>query len=390
MNNANKNKKIKLMIVSGDYPPYKGGISDYTNILFEQLKTKLDENNIFLVTSKFKRSEALARKKVLNIIRKWNIVALFKITDLIKKIKPNTIHIQYPCNYYGRSPLVNLLPFIIKVFFSDIKIIITIHEITNRKLLGKLRLILSSLFSDGIVVVDKSYVSELKKYSLGFIKEDKIIQISVGSNIKIDKEHSLSKREIRSNLSIKNDETVICFFGYIRPNKGIENLLEVFWSLIKNDGYKNLKLIIIGGIYPAYKRKISFYLKNPLLENKIIFQEYADENLVSKIFKIVDFCVLPYDDGLTNKRGSFFACLFHRLPIITTYSKYLPDGLENYKNVMIITPQNKIELKKAMIELINNNSLRNNLSKNITEALKKYSWESIAQYHVDFYHKFQK
>lgn len=378
------NLKIKVCMVSGDYPPIKGGLADYTKCLFDELKKRINKNNVFLITSKEAKKE---NKNIINEIKKWNLWGIIKTVIIIKKNKPNIVHIQYPTAQYKKNISINFLPLLLKTFTS-IPIILTIHEFSNKSIYGRLRIMPMIMFSNKTIIVSEEYRSDILKLAWPLKKylNKKIIYIPIGPNIAF-KNIEFSKKEIqeiKKSLKIKIDDFVICFFGWITKGKGIEFLLETFQELIKNQ-YSNLKLLFIGDQEKNFFNQIKLTIKKYKLESKIVFTGYCSPTDVSKYMMISDMCVEPFEDGIKSKRGSFLVPLFHKLPIVTTKSDFIPEGLIDYENVILINYGNKEQLKKAILDLLKNPALKHQISQNTKNILHLYSWETITKRIIELY-----
>jgi len=75
----------------------------------------------------------------------------------------------------------------------------------------------------------------------------------------------------------------------------------------------------------------------------------------------------------------------HGLPLITTKSGKLPEGLKDRENVLTFYPDDINGLASAMTELIELPDLRERLKKNTKALLKQFSWENVAKEHLALY-----
>ena len=98
-----------------------------------------------------------------------------------------------------------------------------------------------------------------------------------------------------------------------------------------------------------------------------------------------DICIQIFQDGVSFRRGSFLAPLSHGVPIITTKLNALPDGLEEYRNVLA-APVGDVEgLANSVRELISSRRLRERIGRNGRTLAKNFSWEAAADQHVKLY-----
>jgi len=378
---------LKIYMISGDYPPCKGGLADYTKCLIDELEEKSAKNKIFLITTTLKQDIISKKNKnILEEVKQWNLLGMIKTIRILKKHKPDIIHIQYPTAQYKKNIAINFLPLFLKLFTS-VPVILTLHEFSNKSIFGKLRIMPMILFSDKITIVSEEYKSAILKLSGCFKKylQKKMIYIPIGPNIFLKKDITKNDiRETRESMGAKNEDIILCFFGAIRINKGVIFLLESFKHLV-NNGCKNIKLLFIGRNDDILFAEMKSFIKKNKLEKIVSFTGFCTEEKISKYLMASDICAIPLKNGLTTKRGSFFAPLFHKLPIITTYSNFMPEGLVNYKNVVLIKYGDKNGFQRAILELAENKNLRDKLSKNIPELLEHFSWDTIANQTINLY-----
>jgi len=371
----------RVFIVSGSYPPMEDGVSDYTHILFFALKQKL--KSVFLVTTRTSISKEETERGVFGVVEKWSFRALLDIVKRIQKAKPAIVHFQYPDNAYGRRPAANFLPVVLRIVLPKIKIVSTIHEFSNRTLKGKLRLLISIAASHKIIIVNKEYERDIKRYWP--FMNGRSIHIPVGSNISLPLESDKGEMcRLRNTLGIGENDPVISYFGIIRRGKGLELLLEAFHQVLQKRS--NAKLLLVGQIRAEYyEQSLKKIIESRRLDSSVILTGACEHSEISQYLGLATMCVLPFEDGVSTKRTSFVTSLQHKLPTITTEGEFLPDGLINYKNVILVKYGDEKVLASKMTELIENEELRNNLRSNAQEVLKNYSWDSIIEKTVNVY-----
>ena len=162
------------------------------------------------------------------------------------------------------------------------------------------------------------------------------------------------KRKISSSKAI----TRLIYIGWLEKEKGIIELLNSFFQLIKSE--HNLELILIGdGSLRNYIK--SFKIKNKL-NDKILQKGWLDSSKIKYYLAKADIFVLPsWQEGMPN---ALIEALASGLPSITTSVGVIPDFLKNNISGLIIESKNSNILKKSIEKLINDNNLRKKLSKN--------------------------
>lgn len=354
----------------------KCGVGDYTNILARYLKkTGL---NIKILTSD--NDNVIEDGISIRLIKDWNFKCIIDIIKYCKENKVNILHIQYPTQGYGFKIGINILPLYLKfynLFMSKkVKVITTLHEFSQSHILRKISMIPLIMFSDKIITTNKEEKDVIMKW-LPFIKETKIEIINIGSNIMPHKETE----------DIKNSNHIITYFGFIRPDKGLDNLIRAIMltKVYKEDDFK-LNILAELNYNNKYHREILKLIDNISFDkNKINITGYLPDYDISKYLYNTNLSVLPFKDGLTYRRGSFIASIVHNLPVISTYTNLTSKDLLDFLNEYLVEPNNEQELAKAIDRFFYDISYRNKLIEKVKKMKDLFDWNKIALKHKRLY-----
>lgn len=326
---------MKVCLITGSLPPEPCGVGDYTYRLYEALIKK----NIDVELYKEKN---------------WSFSKIFELRDKLKKF--DIVHLQYPTLGYGYSlgpHLLNLLK----------TMVITIHEASQAHILRFLSLSLFTFNSKHIV-----FTSEFERnYFLRFFPyiKNKSSIIPIGSNIPFENYKGARKNEV-------------IYFGLIAPNKNLEDFIELV-KLIKE---KNINLIcrIIGKIRDKnyyeqiYKKSINL---------PIVWSLELEDKEVAKLLSQAKFAYLPFPDGASERRGSLLATLGNGVVTITKKGKFTTKELAE----SIVIAQSPLDAFYAIVNLLNRDDVWNDFSERSKRYAHKFSWEFIADRHIDLYKK---
>lgn len=341
-------------MICGTYPPESCGIGDYLFNIVKELQNKYNED--------------LDIQFIVN--QDWSTRRLFSFIKEVKRIKPDIIHIQYPSQGYGLS----FIPHLLSVYFKNT--IVTIHEVSHVKLLRRLSLFFFSLRSNIIFTNDFEY-KNFKKLFPWFNKQKNVIPI--GSNI-------IVKENLEYRTSSKNQDNnaeEVIYFGQIRPKKGIEDFIEAANLYWKKGDNSSLKFVIMGQVLPAFKE----YFGN--LQNEIIdivnieLRINLNEIEIFRNLRNASIAYLPFPDGISERRGSFFAALASNTPVFSTSGSQTTNEIRNLVNI--------VETPLEFIDKITKEGIQTYQSKidkvNAVNFLKSHSWENIAAKHFSLYKK---
>ena len=197
-------------------------------------------------------------------------------------------------------------------------------------------------------------------------KTDKIIELPNGIN--------LPKGQLPSR---KKNEVLKCFFvGRFASNKGIALLLEVIREL-NEEGYEKQFYFNLGGKGPLFNTlKESF----SDLQNVCFHGFVSDEHLV-ELYRDNDLFVFPtLFEGMPTV---VLEAMSFGLPIIVT-DVGATAKLVDPANGFLIPRNNKIELKTALLKMLNlSDTEYQTLSKNSRAKVEEqFTWKKIADSHV--------
>jgi D-inositol-3-phosphate glycosyltransferase len=172
-------------------------------------------------------------------------------------------------------------------------------------------------------------------------------------------------------LQLPDNQHYILFFGFIRPYKGLDLLLEALGT----EGVKKLgiKLIVAGEFYEDenfYREKI----KELGIENNVILHaDFIPTDAVRYYFAAADLVVQPYRTA-TQSGISQVAYHFEKPMIVTNVgglSEIVPHGKAGY--VVEPTP---LSIAAALVDFYENKHL-DVFNEGVIEQKKRFSWEAM-------------
>jgi glycosyltransferase involved in cell wall biosynthesis len=351
---------MRILIISPHIPPRHCGVADNIAIQVRELAKRGYKISILTGIENAEIATLNGNADILPLITKWDFRAYRGIKRAIKVTKPDIIHIHYQITMYNRKAFITIVPFLIKTFRKEIKIVTTLHDLNPPYLFPKAGVLRKKLVlflakhSDAVIVSNKLDYQELSTKLSQRVLE-RIYLIPVGSNLFLKKIPNAKKTEI----GFKDEEFIMAFLGFVAPDKGIETLLEAFGKLKKE--YDNLKLLIIGGKgyskgnFNSYLQKLDSIIATYAMKNDVIFTDYVDDiKKIELYMSIVDICVFPYVEGVTTRRTTFFTAMSMGIPTVTTCANrnYLPEGLKDGENIRLFKPYNTNELISILKDLI--------------------------------------
>ena len=172
----------------------------------------------------------------------------------------------------------------------------------------------------------------------------------------------------------------ILFVGRMEKRKGLNFLLEAYRQ-VKQE-IPNSRLIVVGPgtrLRSIYERKV----RRSKLQD-VVFVGYASYDELPRYYKTADIYCSP-----ATGRESFGIVLLEAMavgkPVVASnidgYANVISHGVDG----LLVPPKDKRLLAQALISLMSDASLRQQMGANGILKAKRYSWENIAQKILSYY-----
>ncbi len=385
---------MKVLIVTGEYPPMQGGVGDYTKELALAFLREGVETHVF--TRMLVRPPVALPGIVIHVFEgKWGWNTLLGVRKVVQAVEPDAVQIQYQAAAYGMHPSVYLLPRFLRAFGHVGIVSVTFHDLLVPYLFpkaGRLRWAAVLELAKGSHFPVTTNPEDTSRLS-GALPNARVVEIPIGSNIRPSTPDRYDRSVWRKEHGYGESDCLLVYFGFLNASKGSEFLVEAFADLRKRG--MPVKLLMLGGrtgssdpTNVAYARKVENLITELGVREYIRWTGFLPAEDVSAWMLAADVAVLPYRDGVSYRRGSFMAALAHGLPIVTTEPRLPQPGLEDGVNVLLVPAGNVRRLSDAVSRLCLSRETRELLSRGAKELSTKFSWNRIAQQYLDAYAKF--
>jgi len=166
----------------------------------------------------------------------------------------------------------------------------------------------------------------------------------------------------------------ILYTGNIKPHKNVDRLIEAF-SLLRRDGFENVKLLIIGdeiSKYPNLRRLVHRYQ----LHQHVRFLGFVPDATLAVLYRLAVVFVFPslYEGfGLPPLEAMAAGA-----PVITSNVSSLPEVVGDA--AILIDPMDASAIAAAMARVLGDPGLRDDLIRRGRERVTAFSWErSVAR-----------
>lgn len=202
--------------------------------------------------------------------------------------------------------------------------------------------------------------------------------------------------ELREKL-LGDKEVLMCYVARIHPDKNHFDLLRAVKKLIYS-GIKDFKLLLIGSYHGEFKNEkkssssyfmlLRHYIARWNLENYVEFVGELPRRTVATYLATSDIYVHPSKVEASIPLAIMEA-MASGLPVVAYDLPYYREFLENFKNVIIVEPNNVNGLSEILATLISQPSLRKQLGVQARTFVEKYlDWEKIVErYYIPVYRR---
>ena len=408
---------MKILVVSGEYPPMKGGVGRYTKNLVHALAKKPDIEvsvatgaDAAVLTSD--RSQGINNVTTIysGIIRKGDKRNSDRILQIVSETRPDVVNIQYERGLYEVDTTIRhtfwrlVYGSTMDRFYKmcPVPTVSTLHTvfpqeeysayIEDRALrkegrFGFLpqplraairRWVLKQRYdlllrvvnhSDGVISPARTLQEVVGRGTVIYHGAEPAIEFSSATSSLINDK----KEEFRKTFGLPVDRMLLLAFGYAGSYKGFDVLddlgLPNGWSLvIKQTQHER-----------GFERPIQFR-KNNNGDNVIISLnlEYLDDTSMSKLFFACDAIIFPYK--IVSISGVMFDALAHGLPFIASDLRFFKEFAD--MGLGIVCKRTTESFERSISAL----ALEYDKYKATVEQFRsKLRWSNVANQHIEFF-----
>ena len=370
---------------------WRGGIHQYSVQLANNLATKAEVEVVsyksifplWLYPGESKNiSGELAvseRVPVYEILKYYSLLSSFKAARTIKdRIRPDVVEFQWIAPQHGfvLIPLMLLLRF---WFRSPAKIFLTVHNVLphERRPFDRLFSRLAFGLADRLLVHAEKLRGEMVK---NFGQDLEKISV-IPHGVCVDGAVSYGQQQARAELGIK-EKYVLLFFGFVRPYKGLDDLIRAFRDIAKSF---DVALVVAGEFFTDLKPYQKELEMNGLLDRTYIFPRYISSEEVPMFFNAADMLVQPYV-RFSGQSGVPQTAYLHSLPVIATDVGGLPEMVIHGETGLIVRPGDPQALASAIAVLLSDQEKRRQYGLNGKRLLESdFTWGRVTERRLKIY-----
>jgi glycosyltransferase involved in cell wall biosynthesis len=373
---------MKIAVLSTFYP-YRGGIAQFNAAIFTELE-KQHEVKAFNFSRQYpdflfpgetqliSENDPATKINTTRILDSINPLTFVKTAKAINTYKPDVLIVRHWISF-----LAPALGVVTRLINSNIKILMLVDNAVSHDPKWFDAPLAKFLFkkADGFLCMSDVVKKDIAKIIAPQEKKYCLIPHPSYSHFGL----SIETVKARQILKVDSHKKTILFFGFIRPYKGLDVLLDAF-SLMNTD-QDDYQLIIAGecyGSFESYQQQID---NHPLKKHIHVHHQYISDELVPAYFSAADVCVLPYKSATQSGIGSI--AHHFKVPIIATNVGGLKESVLHMKNGMIVEESKPDQFAEA-IEQYFNQSLKNAFIAHLSGQQDENTWAAFCEKTVTF------
>lgn len=233
----------------------------------------------------------------------------------------------------------------------NIKVVITVHEVLAHRgfLGGKIdRSLISVIYRDADLILAHTEGLKSEMERLFSINDEKVRVVPHGFF-----ELPRSKERIdvlKERYELPTNKEILLFFGEIRENKGLDDLLKAV-SELSNDYH----LLIAGTVTSTMETAQDCYrdlIKKLAIGDKVTWvNKYINEEEIPDIFEVSDAVILPYKSSFHAQSGVLNIAIGFEKPSVVTDVGGVGEVVKKYNIGVVVKPNDPMNIKEGIVNL---------------------------------------
>ena len=388
---------MRILVISGEYPPMKGGIGRYTHHLVHAIREKKNKNvDVHIAISGCNNTD---NGIYYGVVKKGDRKNSDRLLHLVDELKPDIVNIQYERGLYEIDTTIfhtvrrivygsTLDKFYKECPVPTVSTLHTVlpydeyHEYVRERALRKegrfssLPLPVRAAIRRWVMERRYDLLLEVVRLSDEIISPARTIHEIVkrgtviyhGAEPAVPLVSSADKHKFKKEFGLPDDKRLLLAFGYVGSYKGFDILdslsLPNDWSLVvkQNRHERGVEQPI------RIKNAINLHLA------------YLDDLTLSKLFFACDAIIFPYK--VVSISGVLFDALAHGLPFVASDLMFFREFAE--MDLGITCNRNAASFSESIVRLASDYS---RYKRNVQQFNPKLRWGNIADNYIEFYSK---
>ncbi len=367
---------IRIGIDATSLPPNQGGAAFYILNLIKALAC-IDKDNKYFIFIKDRDAFDISQSNV-------HFIECSSANRVLRLIWEQTVLPWYARRY--RLQVLHSPHYTKPLFLRDCSSVVTFHDMTffiypqkhilSKQIFFKNMIPLSARSADRLIADSYSTKRDMVKFNMASEDKIEVVHPSVDKSYRLIENEALIEK-IRGKYDTSSK--FILYVGTIEPRKNIDGLIKAYHKAANSQGIEH-RLVIAGGKGWDYERV--FKLVGDLkLEERVVFTGYVPENDLPLLYNAAELFIYPsFYEGFGIPTLEAMSC---GVPVISSNISSLPEVVGD--GGILVDPYNIDELAEAIIKVITDEGLREELSQRGLNRARLFSWNRTAEDTLSIY-----
>lgn len=353
------------------FPPYRGGISNFSDYLYRHLIEKVEVNPVnfkklypsLLFPGKTQYLESEVDNYSQRKLHSYNPLNWINTGKEIAQQRPKVLLISFWHPFF--IPAYNQIIKQVLKNSPETKICTLAHNVKPHEHLPFSDQLIRSFFKKNNLVIVLSEQTKAEFQNLNLNTPVTKIFHPVYSREKPNG----TKKILRQKYDLSENDNILLFFGLVREYKGLDIMIK---ALNKMDlTASNIRPFIVGEFY-SDKNKYLGLINEEHLDQYIIIDRFVSQHEADEIFSISDALLLPYKTA--SQSGVFNDALNFHLPSIVADHPGLTEYVSHKETGLVFESENVDNLVEVLTQFLSNTDLKEDISTNLTLLEQQLSW----------------
>lgn len=359
--------KIRVLLVTGSYPPMRCGVGDYTQQLAQALAVRQDIE-LEVLTSRAEPLSANDPPWLHRTMPTWRIKALPTFIAQLRAFRPQVVHLQYPTQGYSvwTGPVLTSM---FARWWMGAAVVQTWHEFPPPHYTkGAIAMLGLAAAAHAIIYVRPRYrerITGVLDWILGRSSRDFVPNASVIPAVRLTTEE---RAALRVQLGC-DKRRLLSFFGFVYRHKGVDQLFQ-----IGDPARDHLLLIAELAETEPYHRELRRLASSDPWQGHFSVTGFADPQRVARLLAASDAVIFPFIEGGGMWNSSLHAATLQGTFVITTSTGRT--GYDAGQNIYYAQPGAIEEMRAA---------LGRYAGARVPAPVSQDGWADIALRHAEIY-----
>ena len=374
-------KRLRVAFVSSCLPR-RCGIATFTDNLSTALRQVIGTDSISYVAMHNTAEPLDYPPQVEFQIQQGEFEDYRKAAEFINNSEVDLVSLQHEFGLFGGADGDYIVEFLNHL---QKPVVTTLRTVLAKPTSGQNKALIEvAAFSQALVIMNSMAIDMLTDIYEVPSSKINMIYHGVPDNFYVDPAYFKAKLQL-------DDREIILTFGFLSPNKGIENMIKAMAAVIKK--HPRALYIVLGITHPGVKQKHGevyreslqqLVSENSLQKNVLFVDEFVDEATLDCYLGAADLVVCPYHAEEQITSGVLSNALGKGKAIISTPYLHAREVLSAGRG-QLVNFNDPEGLAEAASELLSNPELRKAMAGQAYVLGREMAWSKVSRQYLKLF-----